>query len=72
MAGVLACVYFLRPPPVMLPVIAKSPPKVPEPITFRLARLLIPPFSMVKPPITALAPDATMLPAVTLNPPAEK
>ena len=56
----------------MLPVIAKSPPKVPEPITFRLARLLIPPFSMVKPPITALAPDATMLPAVTLNPPAEK
>ena len=46
----------------MLPVMAKSPPTVPAPITAKLARELIPPFSIVSPPTTAFWPLAVMLP----------
>ena len=76
-AGALICAYLRRPPPVMLPVTARSPPIVAAPITLILATDPNEPFSIVSPPTTARVPDDTMLPTlstplVAVIPPADR
>ena len=58
------------PPPVMLPVTARSAPIVAPPITFKLASEPMPPDSIITPPI--LADVVLRLPAVTVMLAAEK
>ena len=75
LAGTPACAYLRRPPAVILPVIATSPPNVAPAITAKLATLPKAPFSIVRPPTTARVPLLIMLPTlstpdVALMPPA--
>ena len=64
--GAVSCAYLRKPPPVILPVTARSAPTVAEPITPKLASELIPLFSIINPPI--LAEVVFRLPAVTVIP----
>ena len=78
LAGAEVCAYLRKPPAVILPVIATSPPMVAEPTTPKLAKLANPPLVISSPPILAYVPCDTMLPfvaicpAVAVMPPAEK
>ena len=66
LAGADVCAYLRRPPAVILPVIATSPPMVAAPTTPKLANWLMLLFSMINPPM--LADVVLRLPAVTVSP----